>query len=867
MTVPLTGDPLLAAKLAVPCHAPGLVRRPRLLNRLTLGTRGPLTLITGAPGVGKTALAASWARSASAADPVVWVTVDEDDTPGVFWAYVVEGLRRSGALAGDDLGTPVCADEVDRSLLVRLAAALELAPAPLVLVVDGLDKARGGAVPDGLRFVSEHAGPALRLVLVSREDPPLPLHRYRAEDRVHEIREHDLAFTRSEAVQLLRGQGAAPDDELVDVLLEHTEGWAAGLRLCALAMARSDDPAAFARSFTASEQAVSDYLLTEVLAAQPEPARELLLRTGVLNRVHPDLAAALTGRSDSGRILQDLARCHAFVEPLPGTRWYRFHPLFAEVLRAHLRSRQPELEPLLHRRAARWYAGQGRSAEAVEEAAAGGDWSFAAAQTVQHLLVIPLLAGSGTSPSADDFSRMPEDVPGTRAALVAAACCMARQDVAGCRSRLERAEEAPGATALEAEPADGLTAALLRLLSAPGAADDQARRVAELLARVPPEERARHPELEPLRLYGQACARLRGGRLQPARELLEQAAGACCGDTAVLLRHRCLGRLALADAAAGELARAEEHGAASLALADQHGIPDSHRSGAAGLALAAVALEREELAAAAGHLDQADLLADTRRDPDLVIERAVLRAQLQIARGGWEAALTHLDGHLDGTAAASPGPAARLAVAHATAALARGDVDAAAAALDRVRPDDAPPSHTVALAQVRAAADHPVQALQLIETAEESEAVTVPDRVRLLLLRAHQALLDGHEDTARDLLVQALDTARPEGLRRPFTEAGPWVRHLVRGLDGRSGSAAWLGTPHAPADRPVVEELSPREREVLRQVARMMSTDEVAAELQLSVNTVKTHLRGIYRKLCVSRRRDAVERARELHML
>ncbi|MFE1793464.1 LuxR C-terminal-related transcriptional regulator [Streptomyces sp. NPDC059525] len=865
MTVPLTGDPLLAAKLSVPCHAPGLVRRPRLLNRLTLGTKGPLTLITGAPGVGKTALAASWARSASASRPVVWVTLDEDDTPGVFWAYVVEGLRRSGALAEDDLGTPVCADDVDRSLLVRLASALELAP-PLVLVVDGLDKAPGNAVPEGLRFVSEHAGPALRLVLISREDPPLPLHRYRAEDRVHEIREHDLAFTRKEAVQLLRGQGTAPDGPLVDLLLEHTEGWAAGLRLCALAMARSEDPAAFARSFTASEQAVSDYLLTEVLAAQPEPARDLLLRAGVLNRVHPDLVAALTGRGDAGRILQDLARCHAFVEPLPGTQWYRFHPLFAAVLRAHLRSRQPELEPLLHRRAARWYAEQGRSAEAVDEAAAGGDWSFAAAQTVQHLLVVPLLAGGG-SPSADTFSRMPEDVPGARAALVAAACRMARQDVPGCRSWLARAEAATGGPPLETEPADGLTAALLRLLSAPGAADEEAHRVAELLARLPSEERARHPELEPLRLYGQACARLRGGLPQPAREVLEQAVRACCGDAAVLLRHRCLGRLALADAAAGELTLAEEHGAASLALADQHGIPESHRSGAADLALAAVALEREDLAAAAGHLDHAELLADTRDDLDLLIERSVLRAQLETARGAWDAARTHLDGHLEGPAAASPGPAARLAVAHATAALARGDLDAAATALDQVGTGDAMPSHTVALAQVRAAADHPAQALRLIETAEESDALTVSDRVRLLLLRAHQALLDGHEDRARDLLVQALDTARPEGLRRPFTEAGPWVRHLAAGLDGRSGSYTWLGAPHAPADRPVVEQLSPREREVLQQVARMMSTDEVAAELQLSVNTVKTHLRGIYRKLCVSRRRDAVERARELHML
>ncbi|MBW5486363.1 AAA family ATPase [Streptomyces bambusae] len=407
MTEFLAGDPLLAAKFAVPVQAPGLVRRQRLMNRITRGTQGPLTLITGAAGVGKTSLAASWARSRAATAPVVWLTPDEDDTPGLFWAYVVEGLRRGGVLADAALGKPVCADDVDRSLLVRLAAACERLPGPVVLVLDGLDKVRGKGVYPGLRFFAEHAGPALRLVVISREDPALPLHRYRAEGRVHEIREQDLAFTRREAALLLQGRGRPPDDHVVDLLLEHTEGWAAGLRLCALAMARSEDPAGFTHSFTASEQAVSDYLLTEVLATQPAPFRDLLLRTGILRRVHPELAAVLTGRTDAERILQDLVRSHAFVEPLDGTRWYRFHPLFAEVLRAHLRSRQPELEPLLHRRAARWYAARGLTAEAVDEAAAGGDWRYAAGQAVQHLMVGPLLAGSGASRSAETLSRMP----------------------------------------------------------------------------------------------------------------------------------------------------------------------------------------------------------------------------------------------------------------------------------------------------------------------------------------------------------------------------------------------------------------------------------------------------------------------------
>ncbi|MFG2294425.1 LuxR C-terminal-related transcriptional regulator [Streptomyces sp. NPDC048603] len=858
-------DPLLATKLAVPFPDPGLVRRRRLLDRLTRGTRGPLTVITGGAGTGKTALVASWVRSGGPAGPVVWLTLDEDDAPGAFWAYVLEGLRRQGLLTDDAVGTPACPDGVDRALLVRLAAALERLTRPLVLVLDDLDKLPGRDVYAGLRFVAEHAGPALRLVLVGREDPPLPLHRHRTEGSIHEIRERDLAFTRREAASLLRGTGPAPDQEVVELLHARTEGWAAGLRLCALAMAGAEDPAAFARSFTATEQAVAAYLLTEVLAAQPVPSRRLLLRTGILPRVHPDLAAFLTGQADAERILRGLARAHAFVEPVNGTRWYRFHPLFSEVLRAHLRSEQPELEPLMHRRAARWFADRGRTAEAVDQAAAGGDWRYASTLAVRHLMVGPLLAGPGAVPSAETFSHMPDDTPGTAAALVAAACRLAREDTAGCRARLARAERRMIRDAPRTGPAELLTAALLRLLCAPDhlAAEEAAHRVAGLMAHVPPEERVRHPEIEPLRLYGLAGALLRAGHLRRARAVLEETVRAGADDTTALLRHRSLGRLALAEAVQGDLTDATEHATASLEVADRHGILPEHRSAAAALALASVAVDRGEPHAAAVQLDRAELLPDSSSDPVLRAERAVLRAEADLALGHRQDALTALG---EPAPAGAPGPAARLAVTRAAAALAHGDPDTAVAALERVT--DGPPSCAVALARAHLAAGRPGLALPLIRDAEDAAETTTPDRVRLALLRSHHALLAGDEGTARDRLVEALDTARPERLVRPFTEAGPWVRHLAGGLDGRREACNWLDA--APPDRAgpaVVEALSPREREVLAKVARMMSTEEIAAELQLSVNTVKTHLRGIYRKLCVSRRRDAVERARELHIL
>ncbi len=453
-------DPLLTVKLTVPVHPGGLVSRQRLLDHLTEGARGPLTVITGAAGAGKTALAASWTLSDAAPGPVAWVSLDADDRPGTFWAYVLGAFRQGGIALGGDIGTPPCADYADHSLLVRLAASFERLPGPVVLVVDGLDKVSGQAVPAGLRFLVEHAGPNLRLVVLGRDDPPLPLHRYRAEQRVSEIRGGDLAFTADEAVALLDGHGLTPGRDVVEALVRRTEGWAAGLRLCALVMAQYDDPSVFVSSFGASEQAVADYLLAEVLDTQPTATQELLLRTSILDQVHPDLADALTARQGAERILTQLARAHAFVEPVADTGWYRFHPLLAEVLRAHLRSQRPEAVPALHRRAARWLAGAGRTAEALEHAAAGGDWQFATAQAVHHLMVGRLLADAGSGSLADLFARMPDDVDGTAPALVAAACCLSRQDTVACRARLGRAEDRMRREATQPEPEEQLTCLL-----------------------------------------------------------------------------------------------------------------------------------------------------------------------------------------------------------------------------------------------------------------------------------------------------------------------------------------------------------------------------------------------------------------------
>ncbi|MFF7725597.1 LuxR C-terminal-related transcriptional regulator [Streptomyces sp. NPDC008001] len=876
-----SGDPLLAAKFTVPAAPPHHVPRPRLLGKVSAGTRGPVTFVTGPAGAGKTTVAAAWARDGEPPGPVAWLTLGtHDGAPGVFWSYVVEALGRVSPRLRDGVAMPARPGSVGTSLLTRLAAATERLPGPVVLVLDGFEKVAGRRVPAGLEFLLDHCGPLLRLVVTSRMDPLLPLHRYRAEDRLTEIRGADLAFTPHETAALLRGHGLGPGSDVARALTRRTGGWAAGLRLCALAMERTGDPDGFTRSFTGTEQAVSGYLLAEVLDALPPATRELLLRASVLDRLHPDLVNALTGRKDAEAVLAGLIQENAFLDPVPGTPWCRLHPLFTEVLRAQLRIRHPGLVPRLHARAARWLAGEGRVTEALEHAAEAGDWQYGASEAVRHLLAGALFTAPEGERVERVFSRMPPSVPGAEPALLAAACRLARDDRAGCREHLAAAERHLRGNGTEPDPEAGLTCALLHLLCDPrmgsgaeargrdggaGAAEEAARAVSGLMRRLPPERIRQHPEIEALRLYGLAGAFLACGRLADARRLCSEAADACTSEESLPVRHRSLGLLALAESAAGALTAAEDHALLSLLIADQYGAGPDRRAGAACLALAAVACERDDQEVARRRLAQALACRDVHDDPLLAAEAAVLRSRLELARGCWETALAALPrpGADD-----APWPAQRLALARSAAALARGDHDAALAAVHGIRADG--PAPLVALARSHLAAGRTDRALRLLGRAGDSPDLSLPDRVGVRLLQARAALLAGDRATTERLLSRALDAAGPERLRRPFRDAGPWLRHVLDGSGGTSlpnTHGAWL-TLREGTDLPgPAQPLSARERDVLLCVQRMMSADEIAGELSLSVNTVKTHLRSVYRKLSVSRRREAVERGRELHIL
>ncbi|WP_437115473.1 LuxR C-terminal-related transcriptional regulator [Streptomyces griseoviridis] len=929
-------EPILSTRFAVPSVPPTFVRRGRLRERLAGGVARPLTLVTGPAGAGKTLCVADWITSTPVPWPTVWLTMEQGDTsPGAFWAYVIEAMRHHGIPTPPGVGNPTRADDIGSLSPARLAAHLNGRAGPVLLVLDEFDRASSREVADQVEFVLRHAGRGLRLVLISRADPLLPLHRWRAADEITEIRAPDLAFRPEETSALLLRHGLNPTNETVRRLAGRTEGWAAGTRLYALAMTRSDDPERCLADFDPGHGSVADFLLAEVLAGQSAEAQELLLRASVLTQVHPGLADALTGGRRAEGILAELERANAFVTTVGRSR-YRIHPLFAQALRARLRDRRPGLERELRHTAARWLSEAGHLDDALPQAAAAGDWECAADLFVGSLAVGRLLTDIDPESLDADLARMPPDLPGAAPSLVRAARRLARYDVAAGVVHLRRAEaELRRAEEELRRPQSDVTArltlALLRVLASRllGSADmaEAAALTAERLGRLLPAERmAGHPELPALLLSDLGAAQLWAGRLDFARRTLSAAVDLPDLPATAGPRYEALGRIALIDSLRGRYGEAEESARAATLVAERAGLPVGRRSGVVALVLAGIAVERDQLGAARARLRRAGASAGAGGDPVVASGIAILNSRLLLAEGDPRAALRALS-EADGrspTGVRSPWVSERTALAEATADLVGGDPGAALRALDAATarsPECAADRTRCAGDRTKCAPDSPgcavlspecavVAARAHLALGDHASALALlashpvaPDGgpalvVRAVLARAEVAERLGDTRTARHLAVRALDLARPEQLRRPFLEAGPWLGRALRGSRmpadgwlpaatavahrrvGRSDSARPIGQPD-PA-RPtepgaaartdavravVVEPLSRRECDVLRQVAQLKSTEEVADDLFLSVNTVKSHLKSIFRKLGASRRGEAVRRAQELDLL
>ncbi|MGV9993368.1 LuxR C-terminal-related transcriptional regulator [Streptomyces sp. NPDC003374] len=880
------GDPFLRTRFAVPVRPATFLRRQRLLDHLDQALDTPLTMVNGGAGAGKTLLAADWADRQ--APPVAWLTCDTtDQAPGVFWAYLLEALRAGGVREAGEIGSPADAGAVDHALLARLAAELNGRERPVTVVLDEYDRVTAPEIAEQLGFVLQHAGRGLRLVLVTRSEPLLPLHRYRADGTLTEIRDAELAFTPEEATTLLELHGLRLGEAAARALVERTRGWAAGLRLCALAARESSDPETYLKEFEAGQSTIADFLLAEVLRRQPAETQDLLLRVSVLDRFCPDLANALAGRRDAEPILTGLHRANAFVEHL-GHSWYRLHPLFAEILGAHLRVRCPGLETELHRRAAEWLRHAGPLPETLAHGAAAGDWEFTARALVDDLAIGQFFTGLRSGNLDGLFARMTPDVAGPEADLVRAARELSGRDLDRARFHLEHARReldgpgtgrepdgrnAPGTAAARLSCAllDVLTA---RLTGSPGLAEHAAERARRLRHDLPPALLDQHPELAALLQTHLGSARLWAGRFDDARAALRAVAEPSGGAATALPREDSLSQLALIDQLTGRPARAERGARAALADAERFGLSEETGSGLAHLVLAAVAVERDELDQAQALLDLATAGRPGPPDPVTAACLLMARARLQLARGRVRAAL-ETAGTAVPAAVASPWAEDHTALIASAAHLAEGRPETAVKVVQEAAGRDT--GCAVAAARAQLAAGNREAALELLESLDAGEHAGPAVTVRALLVRAEAADRAGDHATAHRLASRALLEARRDRLRRPFLEAGPWLRRLLRADTPREPGRDWpfghtAAGPGAAlhAERPaapVVEELSGRERDVLRRLAQMMSTEEIAADLFVSVNTVKTHLKSVYRKLGVNRRNEAVRRARELELL
>lgn len=923
------GAPLLASRLT-PGPLPGpVVLRPRLLRQLDEGTAGPVTLVAAPAGWGKTTLLTSWYQAATGGDPVRggpvtgaatgdrvgsptevgarapgpsesgsgrsrpdlgWVSVEAGDDGERLWSYLAAALRpdppRSTALAG-----PPRLDQLE-----VLAAALAARERPVLLVLDDLHRITDPAAVAGLEFLLRHCEQRLRLVAGARAGVPLAVHRWRLAGELSELGPDDLAFTGDEVADLLTAHGTALPAEGVRRLRERTGGWPAVLRFAALALPGQPDPARWVGRLGSDQPDIAGYLREEVLGGLDPDDRELLRSTAVADAACAGLADAVTGRPDNAARLAGLAGVGGVLRHDDGRPpWYRCHPLLADLLRDEL-ARWPAVEAReLHRRAAGWYADNGRPADGLRHALQGGDWSGA---TELFRTTWPELAPydrecspAPPPPPAETLARDPElavacaaerayagDLPAAEGYLRSAG--VVSELPAPRRERFARLVAAVELAVVRwSDDIPAVRAAAARLLathSATGASGGQDRMPATAEPRESTVEDA-----DGWAVAGTALGlvEVAVGELANAERQLAAASRAARAAGWVRTELAGASRVALLRAVRGDLRQAETGAHSALALPPGQGWSCRTDRGYAYLALAVVALLRDQPEEAAANLALAEPATGEPAAGAVVAWCWSHLLRDSGDRTGGYRLLVSARERLGGPREQLGGPRGELErwlrAAEADLHVARGDLDVARELLVGAGPELA-----VGLARVELRAGDVRTAEAVLPDWQAPEAADWPLPVRVEAAVLHVVLAEqvGDGRRAHRTLEAALDLAGAEGVRRPFTRADPEIRDLLAAhLD--TGTAHWSVVSDlvrgaedpderaGPARAALAEPLTEREVTILRYLQSILSNVEIAAELSLSINTVKTHVRNIYRKLDATRRREAVRRARELRLI
>jgi len=846
-----------------------------------------VTVVSAPPGSGKTVLLRSWISESGVAERAAWVPAGRGERdPQKFWLSVLDALRHTAP--GSVLVQPLtAAPDLDGGAIAeRLLKDLAPLDDRIWLAIDDVHELGSDQARRQLELLLMRAPQELRFVLATRHDVRLGLHRLRLEGELAEIRESDLRFTLTEARELYAAAGVQLPEAALEMLYERTEGWAAGLRLAALSLAGHPDPEAFAAGFSGTERTVAEYLLAEVLDRQPAAVRRLLLRTSMLERVNGELADLLTGDEGGERVLQDLEEANAFVVSLdPARSWFRYHQMFAGLLQLELRRTTPREVAGLHRAASGWFAGHGFPVEAIRHAQAAGDWGLAAGLLAGHwpglhldgqdATVHELLTGFPAQAHAAD----------AELAAVAAADELAYGSLEAAERYLRLAEQRSASVPDGRRGQFQVLLGIVRLLYArqrgnPQAAVEEAQRLQAAAEASESAQPSLGQDLRALALISLGSAEAWTTRLEEAERHLEQGVALARRSERPFLEFTGLAYLAAVEIYQS-YARAAEHSRQAIELARQHGWTDEPAAGTAYMTLAAALSLQGRPEEAEAWIQRAERTVTAEAEPGARLAVHYIRGRLELVRGRDADALAAL-------LAAEP-LAGRLDAPHLLATRTRawlllalvrlGDSERAEQALARLGEHDRNGGEVrITTAMLRLAQDDPSAAAAVLAPVLDGSA-PVPRlswlaQAFLLEAIARDAL--GDADASRNALERALDVAEPDGALAPFL-LSPAPDLLERHVRRRTAHAAMIAdiqsllagpmtTPPA-GPRPPLEPLRDSEVRVLRYLPTNLTGPEIARELYVSPNTVRTHLRNLYAKLGTHRRADTVARARALGLL
>ncbi len=881
-------SPLLQTKFHVPRRRRGVVERPRLRERLDLIPQATLTLVSAPAGFGKSTLVTEWVAAAPADGyATAWVSLDQrDNDPGQFWRYLIAALQ----IAAPGVGAAACsllesAQSPLEAVLASLLNDLNALADDIVLVLDDYHVIEAQEVHESMTFLVDHLPPQAHLVIASRADPALPLARLRARGELVEIRAADLRFTPDEAGAYLNGvMGLHLTAEDVAALDGRAEGWIAALQLAALSLQGRDDAAEFIAGFAGDDRYIVDYLVGEVLQRQSQEVRDFLLQTAVLTRLTGPLCDTVTGQHGGHAMLQSLEQANLFLVPLDDRHWYRYHHLFRDVLRARLAEERPQDFRELHRRAADWFERHGERPEAIRHAMAAHDFERAA-DLVE--LAVPAMRQARQEATLRRWlealpAEMFERRPVLAASLVGAR--MSNGDLAGVEQLLSAAERWLDATEAEAASMIVMDEAELRNLPSTIAmyraavarlhGDVQgtmahARRVLELVGEDDVLERGAGASLLGL-------AHWSNGDLDAAHRWY--AEGMASLERAGYYADQIAGAITLADLriAQGRLHDAMRTYEQGLRRASEHvppivrGVADLH------VGISELLLQSNDLDGARQHLATSRQLGEHAEFPQNAYRWRVALALIRRAEGDLAGAVELLDEaepvyNTDFSPEVRPVPAVRARVY-----LAQGRVaEALRWAKERHLSVDDELTYVreyeyITLARALLAQQNDAAARLLERLLDGARAGRRNGSViEILVLQALAQQARGDRRTSVATLGEALTMADPEEYVRLFLDEGPPMAALLRQAAAHDYARRLLassGPTGVLQQTDLIEPLSERELDVLRLLRSELDGPEIARELLVSLNTLRTHTKHIYAKLGVTSRRAAVRRAEELEL-